>query len=926
MKLYIAVLAAFVAPLSWASGIGTYDYIWTGGQDGIWQDANWNGPPYGVATGGPLAGNPTIYSLNDPTATAYIPSGNSVAIGNGPLNTWAGAYSLTIDAGSQLTVPASTNVSYGGLALEVLSTLNNAGNIQLLGGSALNYTGTLLTSRDGSVTTVITGGGTITMGGTPGTVGGYIAAGNNGIFPGPGAVTVANQKIQGDGTIAEPNLTILSPSVIDANHNGMTLVFNGGGTVTNNGIMQASSGGTLQLGGSHWNGGPIYVTQATGAIQALDGSVVNLGYPWNDYGAPGSVTGGTLTTQGSGQIDAYAGFLLDGGTSGLTNSGNLYVMANAAGANPGLNLQNTINNTGTITLATAGIGITSVNATLTGGGTVNLGGNGITGANSNSPNATLTNVNNLIQGAGSISNLVLNNQGVINANTSGQTLSILGTTMNNAGGTLQASSGGTLQIGGGHWSGGPSYVNGGVIQALDGSTVLLGYTNPGDYDSAGTITGSTLKTAGSGVIQASNGMVLDGIANQGNLQIVNTGVGAGSNVAVLRDTIANTGSITLSGGNLQLNTQMFVPGNATLTGGGTVNMNGGNFDGSTPNGSNGTLTNADNLIQGAGSLTNIFVTNQAQGTIYANTSGQSLTIDTLTNQGTVRVAAGSSMTIGNLTNLSGGVLNGGTYTVAGTLNIPGAITTNAASITLDGAASSILAGGSDALASTFATNATGGSFVLVNGSNFTSAGSFSNAGTVNIGAGSTFQVGPAGSLGTYLQTAGSTKVNGTLTAATIDIEGGTLSGAGTLNTGLLVRGTLSPGNSPGTIVINGDYTQTSTGTLYIEAAMGVADFVDVHGNVNLDGTLQITPYGTWSGPENQQFLILDYTGTKTGDFAQVLLPTLAGYTFSTQWEGSGLYLDVTGNGPAGSDAPEPATCLVLGAALLIGSYRLRRAR
>jgi hypothetical protein len=170
-------------------------------------------------------------------------------------------------------------------------------------------------------------------------------------------------------------------------------------------------------------------------------------------------------------------------------------------------------------------------------------------------------------------------------------------------------------------------------------------------------------------------------------------------------------------------------------------------------------------------------------------------------------------------------------------------------------------------------------------------------------------------------------VNGTLTAGTLNIAGGTLSGAGTLNAGLLVSGTLSPGNSPGTITVNGNYTQT--GTLNIEAAMGLADEVIVNGDVTLGGILDVTPYGTWTGSVDKDFLILSWSGSKSGAFDQIFLPGLNGawdgYQFSTDWEANGLYLDVTGNGPT-SGTPEPATFLLIGAALLLGGYKLRRSR
>src|SRR6185436_10383515 len=94
---------------------------------------------------------------------------------------------------------------------------------------------------------------------------------------------------------------------------------------------------------------------------------------------------------------------------------------------------------------------------------------------------------------------------------------------------------------------------------------------------------------------------------------------------------------------------------------------------------------------------------------------------------------------GSLTNLSGGTLTGGTYQVVNTgsgasIQLPSGITTNAATILLDGTNTNLYVGGGgiDAL-NGFVTNAATGSFTIQNGRNFTSAGSFSNSGGVTIG-------------------------------------------------------------------------------------------------------------------------------------------------------------------------------------------------
>jgi hypothetical protein len=764
----------------------------------------------------------------------------------------------------------------------VYTGVANANGIQLANG--INNTGSItldIAVSNSVALSIVSGGATLTGGGK------VILNGTaNAIIGGP--LTNVGNTIQGAGGVSLTTLVNQSGGVVNANQSGATLLFYGGGTVQNSGILEASKGGTLQLGGGHNGGGPVYVTQSSGGlIQALDGSLVQLGYSnAGNYDVAGSITGGTLSTSGTGRIDGRDYFLLDG----VTNTGDLHAVYTGNSNANGIQLANTINNTGSITLDSAGsnsvaLSVVSGGATLTGGGKVILNGtaNGIIGG-------PLTNVDNKIQGAGGIALTTFINQsgGVVNANHVGDTMVFYGGGTVQNSGVLEASNGGTLQLGGGHWSGGPIFINqtsGGVIQALDGSLVQLGYSNPGNYDSPGSITGGTLATSGSGRIDARDYFLLDSVTNTGDLHVVYTS-GSNDNRLRLANTIGNTGTITLDSAGI------YLEGDVTLTGSGTVNLNGYGISG-------GLLTNNGNTIQGSG------------------------TVDWMNNQGTVHVAAGDGMGINTLANVSGGTLTGGTYIVAGTLAISGQITNNAASITLDGASSRMGYSTSDALAP-FANNLAAGSFTIQNGRNFTTADNFTNAGTMNIGSGTTFQVGPAGS-GTYTQTAGSTKLNGTLTAGSLNIAGGTLSGAGTLNAGLIVSGTLSPGNSPGTIVVNGSYTQT--GTLDIEVAMGLADELIVNGNVNLGGILDVTTYGTWSGSIDKDFLILSWTGSRSGSFDQIFLPTLAGYQFSTEWAANGLYLDVTGNGPT-SGTPEPTTAafLLIGAVVLMGSYKLRRNR
>ena len=111
------------------------------------------------------------------------------------------------------------------------------------------------------------------------------------------------------------------------------------------------------------------------------------------------------------------------------------------------------------------------------------------------------------------------------------------------------------------------------------------------------------------------------------------------------------------------------------------------------------------------------------------------------------MGAGSTFAVDSantLTNFSGTTLTGGTYNVTGTLEFPGAnIVTDAANITLTGASAAILNSTTSANAlAGLASIAAKSSFTLAaGGPAFTTAGKFSNKGTLTVGSGETFAVG-----------------------------------------------------------------------------------------------------------------------------------------------------------------------------------------
>jgi hypothetical protein len=264
------------------------------------------------------------------------------------------------------------------------------------------------------------------------------------------------------------------------------------------------------------------------------------------------------------------------------------------------------------------------------------------------------------------------------------------------------------------------------------------------------------------------------------------------------------------------------------------------------------------------------------GTILANTT-KPLTIapDAIlgfTNNGKLVVNKGSVLNIAGLfNNYSGMTLSGGSYTVTGTLELQGAIATNAANITLTGATAQILNSltNSSALAG-LAANAVPGSLSLQSGQVLTTATNLSNAGKITVGTGSGLSVG-----GSYTQTAGTTTVDGTLTAPTgLALQKGSLVGKGTLVSAVTSGASVTAGDSsskPATLTVTGSYTQSSKGTLNISiggSTAGTYGQVAVSNGVSLGGTLSLKLINGFVPTIGETFSIV--TGSAmNGQFATV---------------------------------------------------------
>ena len=205
--------------------------------------------------------------------------------------------------------------------------------------------------------------------------------------------------------------------------------------------------------------------------------------------------------------------------------------------------------------------------------------------------------------------------------------------------------------------------------------------------------------------------------------------------------------------------------------------------------------------------------------------------------------AGSNFFIGGDANVNGGtlVINGlfqggggmninSTLIVNGVATLGGSLHTNTSTVTVNG----LLAVGGSA-------NLNNGSSLLVNSNGVMTVG---QATSINDGSSAT--------------------INGLLTSPEVNVNlGGLLRGNGLIAGNVFNDGTVAPGTSPGTLTIDGNYTQGNNGTLEIEPG----DFLSISGHAALDGTL------AYSGGRlryGQQIAFLE-AGSISGEFDKILL-------------------------------------------------------
>lgn len=117
---------------------------------------------------------------------------------------------------------------------------------------------------------------------------------------------------------------------------------------------------------------------------------------------------------------------------------------------------------------------------------------------------------------------------------------------------------------------------------------------------------------------------------------------------------------------------------------------------------------------------------------------------------------------------------------------------------------------------------------------------------------------------------GTLVVNGTLTTAQLPVlAGGALGGSGRIVGNVRVDGAVSPGNSIGTLTVQGNYVQTAGSSYVAElSAGGQSDRIDVTGTATLGGKLVVL-HAPGQYLLGQNFNLLSAAGGVSGQFASI---------------------------------------------------------
>jgi len=837
----------------------------------------------------------------------------------------SGSGSVTQNGTGTLTLSGQNSYAGGTNILGGVLSVDNDGNLGA-GGITIRNNGELLTTGANFTTNKAinlgAGGGTLaTVGGSSATYGGIIS-GTGPLHIGDPAnggavILTANNSYSGGTSIDRGTLQLgnggTSGSITGNVTDNGTLAFDRSDVVTFDGVIsgtgtveQNGTGATILTGTNTYTGG---TTINAGRLQigngGTTGSIVgnvtdNLSLVFDrsdnvafagSISGPGSVTQigtGTLTLSGknsyAGETNILNGVLSvnnDGnlGAGGITirNNGELLTTGTDFATNKTIIL-----GAGGGTLATVGGSSATYRGIISGTGPLHI------GDPANGGTVILT-ANNSYSGGTSIAH------GTLQLGNGGTSGSITGNVTDN--GTLAFDRSDVVIFDG--------VISGaGSVQQNGAGTTILAGTNT--YTGGTTINAGTLQIGNGGTVGSIVGNVTDNASlvfdRSDNLAFAGSISGPGSLTQIGTGTLTLSGQNSYTGGTNILNGVLSVNNDGNIGAGGITIRNNGEL---LTTGTNFTTNKTINLGAGGGTLATVGGSSATYGGIVSGASP--LHIGDPANGGTVILTANNNYSGG--TSIDRGTLqlgNGGTSgSIAGNITDNGTLAFNRSDVVTFGGV----------INGTGSVQQNGTGTTILTGTNTYSGGTNIASGTLVAGSGTPFGSGPVQISGNaslleipndVTVTAGPTNiiagtadVNGTLNVPSVSVQpGATLMGSGFINCSLTNSGTVSPGNSPGTLTIRGNYTQTSSGVLniVINSATNYSHLA-VTGHANLDGTLRLTLASGFKPNASGNFQVLSAGQGISGSFRSIVDPS--GPPFRVSYTNGAV--DVTAADPQKSD-------------------------
>ncbi|WP_334534472.1 VCBS domain-containing protein [Bradyrhizobium sp. AZCC 2230] len=623
-------------------------------------------------------GNVTVDATGKLTVNGASISGAGTVTDNGEIDLTGNA----VLSGGTLKNNVAFKVSGTGNALDNETVTNaSAGTIEVLANGALTIDQGSVVTNTGNVTVDTTGkltadGATITGAGTV-TDNGEIDLTGSAVLSGGILKNNAAFKISGTGNALDnETVTNASAGTIEVLANG-ALTIDQGSVVTNTGnvTVDATSkltvnGATITGAGTVTDNGEIDLTGSA----VLSGGILKNNAAFKISGTGNALDNEAITNAGTIEVLTNGALAMDQGSTVANSSGNVIIDAHAALTLNGAAISGgAVKGAGTIDVTGASkidSGATLSVATVTADAKLTLDGVTVSGSTitdnssieldnivklkdsakiqgaSAAAKGAITNAGTLeIAGAATLLNDALTNTGHVIQVDDGQTLTLSGTeitggTINNYNGAL----GGTIDVTGDVTIDGNATLNKGAVTVESGFTLTL--------DDA-TVSGTAITNGGAVKVDASKKLTLAGASLTGGTLTVAGTLDSSGSTTITDTNILNSYLIEALGGVLAL--VATTSATAITNDGGTIQANGGELD-----------INGE-AVTNTGKLTAINDgTLKLNGMTVANTGG------------TVSVELGSTL------DLNGAIIDGGTVTIAGTLESTGTSALNNGDITNTG--------------------------------------------------------------------------------------------------------------------------------------------------------------------------------------------------------------------------------------------------